>query len=240
METSAKASQEAKRPASAGAEGATESTAAAKLPPCSASRRAPTSRRAAANCAISGWAGSWPRVAATSSPVSPARSGGGPGAGGAEAVGEAGGDGEEAAVAGALADRRPPAGAEVDRVEADGEGGAGLAVGAGQLQPRVGLGRAGRRQAGGVGRDRALLDADAAGERRDLGAGGAHFVRQAPAAPVELCHPQGYKGQQEGGGVSWRSEVWAAWAGPASPVCEDGSTTFEERSSAWQKTRSAG
>ena len=68
METSAKACQEAKSPASAGAEGATESTAAAKLPPCSASRWPPTSRSAAANWAISGWSGSWPRVAATSAP----------------------------------------------------------------------------------------------------------------------------------------------------------------------------
>jgi hypothetical protein len=45
-----------------------------------------------------------------------------------EALGDAGGDGEEAAMAGALADRRPPAGTEVDRVEADGEGGVTFAV----------------------------------------------------------------------------------------------------------------
>ena len=59
----------------------------------------------------------------------------------AEALGQAGGDREVAAVAGALADRRPPAGAEVDRVEAEDEGGAGLAVALDQLGRRVGRGR---------------------------------------------------------------------------------------------------
>jgi hypothetical protein len=52
---------------------------------------------------------------------------GGPRTALAEALGQAGGDREVTAAAGALADRRPPTGAEVDRVEAEDKGGTSLA-----------------------------------------------------------------------------------------------------------------
>jgi hypothetical protein len=84
--------------------------------------------------------------------------GGSPWPGLPEALGEAGGDGEVAAAAGPLADRRPPAGTEVDRVEADDEGGAGLAVALEQLGLGIGQGWLGRGQGGGVGRDPLLVD----------------------------------------------------------------------------------
>src|SRR5262249_39307870 len=103
----------------------------------------------------------------------------GPGAALAEAAGETGGDGEEAAVAGALADRRPPAGAEVDRVEADREGGALLAAGAGDRRRRVGALLGGSRRGlelRRVGVNRPLLDVDVAGAAGHPGAGRAHLV----------------------------------------------------------------
>ena len=76
-----------------------------------------------------------------------------------EALGEPRCDREVTAVPGPLADLRPPAGTEVDRVEADYEGDARLSVPLGEVGRGIGRWQLGRgRQAGGVGRDRALVD----------------------------------------------------------------------------------
>ena len=133
-------------------------------PPCSSRTRAPSSRRWRAKCPISTWPGSWPSAAATSSrPISasaarrprPVRA-------------QAGLDRAKAGHARALAQRREPARAEVDRVELERERGAGLVAGAGQV------GR-GRRYGAGASRvrlDRLRADADAgrrAGDHRRRG-----------------------------------------------------------------------
>jgi hypothetical protein len=101
-----------------------------------------------------------------------------PGSCPAEALGDSGGDREVAAAGGPLADRRPPAGAEIDRVEADGEGGASLAIAVEQFRLRVWIGEAlGGREGRRIPLDRHLLDPHRARPLRDPGAGRADFVR---------------------------------------------------------------